>query len=188
MKLTKNLSRNKGFTLVEILVVVSIILISVGVAGDLIVSVTRSYNKTRILNEIEQNGNYVIAKITNDLKNATSVTISSGALQIVNASGQTISYRIQSNTCSGTNVSYVSRRVVTTSPASDVTGKMTSDGCRDGINVTSSSPFAINTILGTGVQYVSVTLSFSQVGSYAATSQYAATQSFTTYVTLRSGN
>ncbi|MBI4091266.1 prepilin-type N-terminal cleavage/methylation domain-containing protein [candidate division WWE3 bacterium] len=63
-----------GFTLVELLVVVSVVLISVGVAGDLIISIIRSYNKTRVLNEIEQNGNYALAKVVFDLRNAKAIT------------------------------------------------------------------------------------------------------------------
>lgn len=65
--------KNKGFTLVELLVVVSLIIIVVGVAGDIVVTVVRSYNKTQITNEVEQNANFVINKLEKELRNATEV-------------------------------------------------------------------------------------------------------------------
>lgn len=68
------MKKNRGFTLVELLVVVSLIIIIVGVAGDIVVTVVRSYNKTQITNEVEQNANFVINKLEKELRNATEVT------------------------------------------------------------------------------------------------------------------
>lgn len=65
---------NRGFTLVELLVVVSLMIIVVGVTGDIIVSLVRSYSKTQITNEVEQNANFVMTKLEKELRNATSVT------------------------------------------------------------------------------------------------------------------
>lgn len=87
-----------GFTLVELLVVVSVILISVGVAGELIISVVRSYNKTKVLNEIEQNGNYLLAKIAYDLKSAKSVgnfDVNGKTFTITDSDGKEILYTIE---------------------------------------------------------------------------------------------
>ena len=53
------MTKQKGFTLVELLIVVSIIIIVVGVTGDIILSLVRSYSKTQITNEIEQNAKNV---------------------------------------------------------------------------------------------------------------------------------
>lgn len=63
----------RGFTLIELLIVVSLIIITVGVTGDIIISLVRSYNKTQITNEIEQNANFVMTKLEKELRNATSV-------------------------------------------------------------------------------------------------------------------
>lgn len=68
----------KAFTLVELLVVVSIIIITVGVVGDILVSIIRSYNKTQVTNEIEQNANFVMLKLEKELKNAVSVNTVDG--------------------------------------------------------------------------------------------------------------
>lgn len=68
------MKNNKGFTLVELLIVVSLIIITVGVASDIVVIVVRSYNKTQITNEVEQNANFVLNKLEKELRNAVEVT------------------------------------------------------------------------------------------------------------------
>lgn len=65
---------NSGFTLIELLLVVGLLALSVGVAGDIIVTLIRSYNKTQITNEIEQNGNFVMNKLENELRSSQTVT------------------------------------------------------------------------------------------------------------------
>jgi type II secretory pathway pseudopilin PulG len=60
-----------GFTLIELLVVVSLIIIVVGVTGDIVVSLIRSYSKTQITNEVEQNANFAMNKIEKELRNAS---------------------------------------------------------------------------------------------------------------------
>lgn len=70
----KNILKSQaGFTLVEILVVLGILAITIGVTGDIILTLIRSYTKTEITNDIEQNTNFVSLKLENELKNATSV-------------------------------------------------------------------------------------------------------------------
>lgn len=67
------MSENKGFTLIEILVVVALIIITVGVSGDIIVTLVRGYNKAKIVNEIETNANFVMMKLEKELRNGTHV-------------------------------------------------------------------------------------------------------------------
>lgn len=95
---------SKGFTLLETMIVVSVLLITVGVAGDLVISLVRGQNKSKVLGEIEQNGNYALARISYDLKNARSVSISSGpSTQIIIADQNNVSirYRFTSSSNSG---------------------------------------------------------------------------------------
>lgn len=66
---------SRGFTLVELLVVVSLMIIVVGVTGDIIISLVRSYSKTQITNEIEQNANFVMTKLEKELRNASNATV-----------------------------------------------------------------------------------------------------------------
>jgi len=79
----KVVNNSLGFTLVELLIVVSLVIISAGVSGDIIVSLTRSYNKTQITNEIEQNANFVMLKLEKELKNSVgNVTIQNANKQL----------------------------------------------------------------------------------------------------------
>lgn len=172
----------KGFTLVEILVVVSLILISIGIAGDLIVSVTRSYSKTRAYNEIEQNGNYVIAKLTYDLKNATTVSQTATNNVTVNTTYGSFTYTIQSLTsCSGYSVNTITRRVLPSGTAT----KMTNDACTEGVHINSTNVFTITT---TPVTSVTIALPLRQSGNYTSGSPYTASQTYNTTVTIRGGN
>ena len=71
-----NNKRNKtfGFTLVELLIVVSLIAITAGISGDIILSLVRSFTKTQVTNEIEQVGSFVISKMEKEMRSATSIT------------------------------------------------------------------------------------------------------------------
>lgn len=97
-----DLKTNKGFTLVELLLVVALIGVSVGVTTDILLSVTRNYNKTQVLNEIEQQANFVSLKLNKELRNATNITnpivgdSSVSSLSFVTRSGTEVNYYIDS--------------------------------------------------------------------------------------------
>lgn len=91
---------NKGFTLIELLVVVSLIIIVVGVTGDIVVTLVRSYNKTQITTEVEQNANFALTKIEKELKSASKLNSASGtSLEFVkrlpNGTSQVIEYTVE---------------------------------------------------------------------------------------------
>lgn len=65
---------NKGFTLVELLLVVALLTISVGITGDILLTLVRSFSKTQVLTEIEQQSNFVSLKLEKELKSASSVS------------------------------------------------------------------------------------------------------------------
>lgn len=65
--------RRKGFTLVEILVVIGILSVVGTVAGSVLISSFRSYNKSDAQNNLEQQGNYALAFIMRRLRNARRV-------------------------------------------------------------------------------------------------------------------
>lgn len=64
---------DSGFTLVELLLVVALMAIAVGVTSDILVSLVRSYNKSQVINEVEQNANFVGQKLAKELRNAASI-------------------------------------------------------------------------------------------------------------------
>jgi prepilin-type N-terminal cleavage/methylation domain-containing protein len=91
-KFSKNTKR--GFTLVELMIVVVLIAISVGVTGDVLTSLVRSYNKTQVTTEIEQQGNFVKLKLEKELRGARLVSSTSNRLSFTNSSGQQVSYEV----------------------------------------------------------------------------------------------
>jgi len=66
---------NKAFTLIELLVVVALTGLAVGITSDILVTVTKSYNKTQILNELEQQSNFASSRLLKELRNGLSVSI-----------------------------------------------------------------------------------------------------------------
>lgn len=64
----------KGFTLIEVLIAVSLIGIIGAVGGTIFAAVIRSYNKTQITNELQQNGEMVLSKMEQAIRNASEVT------------------------------------------------------------------------------------------------------------------
>ncbi len=71
------MKKNWGFTLIELLVVVGLVGILAAVSADLFSSILRAYNKTQIINEIEQNGNAVLSHLAQQIRNAARVSSTS---------------------------------------------------------------------------------------------------------------
>ena len=59
-----NIKKNQGgFTLVEMLLVVFLLALTMGLTSDMLLSLIRSNTKTQVINEIEQQANFVSLKI-----------------------------------------------------------------------------------------------------------------------------
>ncbi len=79
---------NNGVTLIELLVTISLIGILVGVSGDLLFTIFRSFNKASTIVNIQEEGNAVFNKIKTDVINASSVVIDNNRkLTITNSDG-----------------------------------------------------------------------------------------------------
>lgn len=89
----------QGFTLIELILVIGILTISVGVSSDIVLTLIKSYGKSQINNEVEQNADFVMSKIQRDLfANASSiVSVSSSNITFTNKNGDIYSYKVSSN-------------------------------------------------------------------------------------------
>lgn len=72
------MNSKKGYTLIELMLVIALLALTAGVTGDIIISLIRSYSKTQVANEIEQNANFVSLKLEKELRNAAKVVSASG--------------------------------------------------------------------------------------------------------------
>lgn len=73
MKNKKKILNKKGFTLIELLIVIGLTGLAVAITSDILLSVTRSYNRTQILSEIEQQSSIITLKLNKELKNSVDI-------------------------------------------------------------------------------------------------------------------
>lgn len=100
----------RGFTIIELLVVIGIISILGTITADIFLSVTRSYNKASVIAAIEQSGNIALSQMTTEIRNARSVSPASGTtstLTIINADSVQVVFSFVPST--STTNGYVSR-------------------------------------------------------------------------------
>lgn len=76
-------SQLEGFTLVELLVVIFVMTLIAAVGGDVLISTFRSSNKANIINEINQNANFVMSSVESVARNAKCAYSSAGNLVII---------------------------------------------------------------------------------------------------------
>lgn len=74
----RNLHPKNGYTLVELLAVTSIIVIVSGLIVGILYSTLRGGNKSKVTNDVAQNGNYALSIISNTALLAESVTAVGG--------------------------------------------------------------------------------------------------------------
>ncbi len=121
--------KNQGFTLIELLMVIALTALSIGITSDILISLTRGYTKTQVLNEIEQQSNFVSLKIQKELKNAVLIsnpdvtTAVSGATEMAtnwitlrNREDQYVTYYFKASTQNGFSVGKLYRAVDVTPP------------------------------------------------------------------------
>lgn len=66
--------KEKGFTIIELLVVMGIFLAVSAVLGGIIFSVFRGSEKTATLDQVRQNGDYAISLMARDIRNTAKLT------------------------------------------------------------------------------------------------------------------
>ncbi|MEN9389801.1 MAG: hypothetical protein RLY61_885 [Candidatus Parcubacteria bacterium] len=96
----------KGFTLVELLIVIGLIGITVGVTGDIILTLIRSYSKTQATTDVERVASFAVGKLEKEFKNATSVTnVTARSItfetKAFDSSPIAVTYNINNTECTG---------------------------------------------------------------------------------------
>jgi prepilin-type N-terminal cleavage/methylation domain-containing protein len=94
--MTKLRNTKRGFTLVELMVVVVLLAISVGVTGDVLASLMRSYNKTQVLTEIEQQANFAKLKLEKEVRSSTGIANIDSTSLLLDMGTDDIEYYIDS--------------------------------------------------------------------------------------------
>jgi len=88
----------QGFTLIELLLTVALLAIAVGVTSDILVTLIRSYNKTQVTNEIEQQANFFVLKLEKDIRNARRIDVAPTAPFTTDATSITMNRLDTTNT------------------------------------------------------------------------------------------
>ena len=70
----KNQNLEKGYTLVELIVVTGIIVVIAGLIAGILYSSLRGGNKSKVTNDVSQNGNYALSVISGTILDARAVT------------------------------------------------------------------------------------------------------------------
>jgi len=81
-----------GFTLLELLVVASVTVIVGAMAASIFISISRAYNKANIIVEIEQNGNLALTTMSNEIRNALSVSPTADGIEIIDQEGDSVAF------------------------------------------------------------------------------------------------
>lgn len=178
-----------GFTLIELLVVIALFSLLAGVGAEIFAPMVRSYNKSNIQNEINQNGNYALSLIAEQVRNARRIISYSSdsvnsSIQIEDYDSNLITFdRGQDGTgCQAGHfngflrLSRVGQNPLTNSPISNIDKKK-------GVNIES---LVIDVARAPGVpDTVSIRSTLAQACAASGTIDYSARATFSTTVTLR---
>ena len=146
--------KNQGYTIIELLAVVSILVILTGIISGILYSTLRGSSKTKITSEVTQNGNYVISVLTNMISSSTSVT-KMGGVEIrdctASPSGVSMSLRnIDGDEytifCSQNNISSGSASLINTNQV-----QVRANSCKFYCSQKATDPYAIPII---GIEFV----------------------------------
>lgn len=161
------LSSSKGFTLIELVLVIGLLAVTVGVTSSTLVSLVSSYGKSQVKAELEQQANFVSLKLEKELRSANNVTSpDTTTLSFTDSSGVAITY------------------VVTADGLIQRNGQdITYNAVPGGVSVTCIG--ACFSVVGTKPVVVNLGLRFSQAQAVASTN-YAGTLNIINTIVVRS--
>jgi type II secretory pathway pseudopilin PulG len=160
----KTTSRSSGgFTLVELLLVVGLLAITVGVTSDILLSIVRTYNKTQVTNEIEQQAAFFTSKLEKELRRAQSVEMGANNSLVLTLrnSGEIVTYSLEDNGGNGR---------LTRATASGLTLPLTVSDVVSGVRVSCGPSGSCFTVAAGAPTIVSYSLTFQQANSTADSS------------------
>jgi len=145
-------NNQKGFTLIEMLLVVLLLALTVGLTSDMLLSLIRSNTKTQVINEIEQQANFVTLKLEKELRDALDASIveAGNSLMITLRSGSQVTYRL--------NGGVLQRRVGGVGSFVN----LTSNSSPGGVRVSCSTPSPCFNVIGANPKAVVTRLIFNQ--------------------------
>ena len=164
-----------GFTLIELIIVVALLALSIGLTNDILLSLIRANTKTQVMNEIEQQANFVSLKLTKELRDAKSAQIVDAQnLRFTLRSGTILVYSVDTSSGYG----YITRQI-----EPDPAQILTSNSSPGGVNV--SCIGECFSITGSSPQVVNIKMKFSQAQSGESFTSYAGSSNIDTSVVIR---
>lgn len=159
----------RAFTLIEMLVAITLFAIVGTIGTDIFLSVVRSSNKANIIAELERNGNAALAMMSTEIRNARDLDACSGSSCTI-TNQDSIAVTFSRVTPSGEN-GYVARN----------NNPITDTARASGVNITSLSFVAS----ASAPPVVTITLGLSQPVGAPGRIDYRASTTLTTTVSLR---
>jgi prepilin-type N-terminal cleavage/methylation domain-containing protein len=178
----------KGFTLVELLVVIALFSLLAAVGADIFAPMIRAYNKANIQNEVNQNGRYTLSLLEQQIRNAKRVVnfnsdVVSSSIQIEDYDNNLVTFDRGEETAdcpAGKNNGYLRITRVGQNPVTNA--PLTNRDKKKGVNVKNFN-IDVNTLVSPNI--VSIKLQLAQACAASPTVDYLAEATFSTTVTLR---
>lgn len=80
----------------ELLLSVGLLALVIGLSADIIVTLVRTNTKIQVLNEVEQEANFIFLRLQKDIRSALSATVTGGTqLSLPQADGTIIDYQVR---------------------------------------------------------------------------------------------
>jgi prepilin-type N-terminal cleavage/methylation domain-containing protein len=162
--------RLSAFTLIELLVVIGVTGILGAVATGIFINISRAFNKANIIAEIERSGNAALTSISNEVRNASSVSTIENGIEITNWDGTSIAFTFEEPTDEANG--YIARDG----------NSVTDNEYVSGINVNSAT-FTVNS--GANPPTVKITMFLTQPKGAPSKVDFRADTTLETTVTLR---
>lgn len=178
------MKKEQGFTLIEMMIVVVLLAVTVGMTSDILISLVRSNTKTQVLNEIEQQANFVSLKLEKELRDAVDAQCPDGQTLRFTRRGNAdpVTYHLEN----GTGVPAYLERLVGEEVGSNVYVKVTSNESPGGVSVSCLEGSPCFEIVSNDPQVVRINLKFEQAQGEGVGSTYSGSAKIESSIVIRS--